>query len=205
MTSKYPKYATWYYDEMGYYWFPNGYKPDGSGCHYLCEDEEFTDPFGIMILHADEDNYVPNGTSDGINLTNSLIARYTRMFGVMRVTGFLQTYPVLAVIAFNTDPGLGLNYKGMESAPFGSGADKHTYVGGWILRNQDWGNYLFSWSARQLGFHLFEILKGAGLAQIWKHTSSWNFWNSNFDDPVDQFWIKEGYYNQLMLPLNERE
>jgi hypothetical protein len=89
----------------------------------------------------------------------------------------------------------------MESTAFGRRANMHTYVGGWLIRNQDWGNYLFGWTVKQLGFNMWEIRNGADIAQILKGKSSWGFWNSHFDDPIDQFWIQEGYYNSLMLPF----
>ena len=54
------------------------------------------------------------------------------------------------------------------------------------------GNYNYGLTGKACGFGDTTLKAGAGLYQIYSGTSSFNFYNSFFDDPVDQSWIREG-------------
>ena len=54
------------------------------------------------------------------------------------------------------------------------------------------GNFNYGATGRAAGIPAF-ILRGAGgIVQITTFTSSPEFWNSNFDDPIDQQYIQQG-------------
>jgi hypothetical protein len=50
-------------------------------------------------------------------------------------------------------------------------------------------NIHYGFVGAAIGFSETLLLKGAGAVQIYSKTSDLSYWNSNFDDPEDQFWI----------------
>ena len=59
-------------------------------------------------------------------------------------------------------------------------------------------NFKYGVVGRATGFSEFELRSSVGMYRIWTGTSSPSFYNSYFDDPVDQKYIKKGieYYNR---------
>lgn len=68
-------------------------------------------------------------------------------------------------------------------------------------------NIHFGFVGAASGFGLEELLVGAGVAQIWDGTSDWSYWNSNFDQPKDQYGIWLGFllYQQYGANLTEAD
>ena len=58
---------------------------------------------------------------------------------------------------------------------------------------EDFGNYHFGYVAAAKGIPELIARMGAGFYQIISGTSSFEYFNSFFDDPKDQYWIREGY------------
>ena len=70
--------------------------------------------------------------------------------------------------------------------------------GGTSMRAQDVGNFHYGAVGVEgnvsLTFKETLLLSAAGLAQVMNHTSKGMEWrNSYFDDPVDQYWIRQGF------------
>ena len=61
-----------------------------------------------------------------------------------------------------------------------------------LLREDDIGNIHYGFVGRTL-FSLDLLLFAAGIVQIWDKSSSWSYWDSNFDEPRDQWAIRFGY------------
>lgn len=59
-------------------------------------------------------------------------------------------------------------------------------------------NIHFGFVGAASGFSAEELLVGAGVAQVMGETSSWSYWNSNFDDPGDQvaIWLGIKLYDE---------
>ena len=64
---------------------------------------------------------------------------------------------------------------------------------------EDVGNFNYGATGRAAGYSREMLLDVAGKVQIGTGTSSWEFYDSNWDDPVDQVRITEGmdYYDEL--------
>lgn len=62
---------------------------------------------------------------------------------------------------------------------------------GQSLRYDDIGNIHYGYVGRVI-FSTNTLLKAGGIVQIYAGTSDWSYWNSNFDDPRDQWAIKLG-------------
>ena len=61
---------------------------------------------------------------------------------------------------------------------------------------EDYGNYHFGWVAEAFGLPQTVALMGAGAYQIKSGTSKLEWYGTYFDDPNDQYWIKEGYQDR---------
>ena len=59
-------------------------------------------------------------------------------------------------------------------------------------RYENLGNYNFGLTAKARGYSRFTIRTGAGIYQILSGTSGLDFYDSFFDDEIDQEWINTG-------------
>lgn len=194
------EYVQWWIDDDGIWWYEDGVIPEGEGCEYLCEDEDLIDSEGNLIDPADENYHIPNGTKLLLEMAKHFSSwKYKSLFLALHIGDPKAKYALFAYMAWNTDPFVGLNLKGMKNTIF-YGFDQHTYFeGGWLLTNEAWGNIMFGEIAREYWFTMFEAKAGAGAAQIIDGTARWEWHKTYFDDPRDQFFIEIGYNNVIPL------
>ncbi|WP_405081039.1 polymorphic toxin type 44 domain-containing protein [Paenibacillus chitinolyticus] len=80
-------------------------------------------------------------------------------------------------------------------------ADGYGFGGNW-MRGEDLGNMHYGYVGRAAGFSNTLLSSAAGAYQIYSGTASIGWWNSYFDDPMDQEFINLGvnYWNNSNLP-----
>ncbi|MFZ5591264.1 MAG: polymorphic toxin type 44 domain-containing protein [Bacillota bacterium] len=72
------------------------------------------------------------------------------------------------------------------------GTKKLYTFNGKVLSGEDMGNMHYGFVGRSATFGKNLLLSAAGAYQIYSGTSYPGWWNSYFDDPLDQAWIKYG-------------
>ncbi|MEC0247017.1 polymorphic toxin type 44 domain-containing protein [Paenibacillus chitinolyticus] len=80
-------------------------------------------------------------------------------------------------------------------------ADGYGFGGNW-MRGEDIGNMHYGYVGRAAGFSNTLLSSAAGAYQIYSGTASLGWWNSYFDDPMDQAFFNLGvnYWNNKNLP-----
>jgi len=103
--------------------------------------------------------------------------------------GLLPPHQVPFDISGNADEAKNMSHVDFYNAVKSGGKWDYKQYG---PQYENLGNYNFGKAGKSCGFTNTALKAGAGAYQIYRGTSSPEFYDSYFDDPKDQAWINEG-------------
>ena len=169
--------------------FTSQYEDDESGLYYY--QKRYYDPVLSRFISADP-LYSEEMDSKGTDSQKLNLYAYAKNNPV-KYTDPTGLEPPENIVPFD----VAKNIEEAKNMTIGEFIDAVKTGGQWDYKQygpqyQDLGNYNFGLVGKEVIPSEGILKAGAGGYQVLSGTSSFEFYNSNFDDPVDQKWIQEG-------------